>query len=182
MGHWYTSLPIWRKIKPLAQQFRREPTPAEAFLWSRLRYRQIAGVKFRRQHPIDRFIVDFYCQQAKLIIEVDGAIHGYSVEEDATRQEFLESIGFEVLRFKNEDVFNDIERVVRVILVKTKGRLKELDETKRCPHPNPPRKRGGRLSIMRPVRYKSTSSFPVNGEGPRVGLVCFPLAFPAALL
>lgn len=131
MGHWYTSLPIWQKIKPLAQQYRREQTPAEFFLWSRLRFRQINGVKFRRQHPIDRFIVDFYCHEAKLIIEVDGAIHDYSVEDDAIRQEFLESIGFEVVRFRNEEVFNDLERVVREILEKIKVRLKELEEIKR---------------------------------------------------
>lgn len=126
MGHWYTSLPIWAKIKPLARQYRQEPTQAEAFLWSRLRFQQIIGIKFRRQHPIDRFIVDFYCHQVKLIIEVDGAVHEYSMEEDKTRQEFLEGMGFKVVRFRNEEVMNDIERVVRQIEGVIKERLKEL--------------------------------------------------------
>jgi very-short-patch-repair endonuclease len=123
VGHWYTSLPIWAKIKPLARQYRLEPTPAEAFLWSRLRFHQIVGIKFRRQHPIDRFIVDFYCHQAKLIIEVDGAVHEYSKEEDAIRQEFLECMGFKVLRFQNEEVLNDIVRVVRQIEEVVKERI-----------------------------------------------------------
>ncbi len=133
MGHWYTSYPVWNKTKPLARQYRQEQTPAEALLWTCLRYHQIAGVKFRRQHPIDRFIVDFYCHQAKLVIEVDGAVHEYSKEEDAIRQEFLERLGFKVIRFKNEEVLNDMERVVKQIEVVTKERINNTTP----PQPSP---------------------------------------------
>lgn len=105
---------LWEKLKPIARQMRREPTPAEDHLWQQLRNRAL-GVKFRRQHPLDRFIVDFFCDEARLIIEVDGAIHQYTPEEDALRQEFLESLGFRVLRFNNEDVLNRAAEVLETI-------------------------------------------------------------------
>ncbi len=73
------------------------------------------GVKFRRQHPLDRFVVDFFCDEATLIVEVDGAIHQYTAEEDALRQEFLESYGFRVLRFNNEDVLHHSADVLDLI-------------------------------------------------------------------
>ncbi|MBD2194059.1 endonuclease domain-containing protein [Calothrix anomala FACHB-343] len=95
---------------------RREPTLAEKKLWQKLRSKQLLGFKFRRQHVIDRFIVDFYCQQAHLIIEVDGGIHEYTQQEDAIRQEFLESLGLKVMRLKNEDVLNSIdETLVKIV-------------------------------------------------------------------
>lgn len=93
-----------------------EPTPAEEKLWQKLRNKQLLGFKFRRQHSIDRFIVDFYCGQANLIIEVDGSIHEYTQMEDAIRQEFLESLGFRVIRFRNEEVLNSLEGVLEKIL------------------------------------------------------------------
>jgi very-short-patch-repair endonuclease len=81
---------------------RREPTPAEQKLWQKLRHKQLLGFKFRRQHVIDRFIVDFYCGEGRLVVEVDGGVHQYTEEEDAIRQEFLESLGLRVVRFRNE--------------------------------------------------------------------------------
>ncbi|MCZ7540518.1 MAG: DUF559 domain-containing protein, partial [Anaerolineae bacterium] len=99
----------------MAQQKRIEPTPAEQALWKRLRKDQLAGVKFRRQHTFGPFIVDFYAHDAGLIIEVDGPIHEYTQQEDALRQEYLESLGLRVLRFRNEDVLDDIERVLQAI-------------------------------------------------------------------
>ncbi|HEB64244.1 MAG TPA: DUF559 domain-containing protein, partial [Chloroflexi bacterium] len=89
-------------------------TPAENALWQRLRRRQL-GVKFRRQHAIDRFIVDFYSAEARLVVEVDGPVHQYRREEDAIRQEFLESQGLRVLRFTNEEVLTQIEAVLERI-------------------------------------------------------------------
>lgn len=74
------------------------------------------GLKFRRQQVIDRFIVDFYCHEVKLVIEVDGEIHNYTQVEDAIRQEFLESLGLQVVRFKNEDVLFRIEGVLEEIV------------------------------------------------------------------
>jgi very-short-patch-repair endonuclease len=105
----------WDRLKPLARQMRCKPTPAEELLWQRLRNRQIAGAKFRRQHVIERFIVDFYCSEAQLAIEIDGPIHDYTPVEDAVRQDFLESLGLRVMRFANDEVQAGIERVIRQI-------------------------------------------------------------------
>ncbi len=106
---------VWAKIKPLARQKRRAPTPAEDALWQRLRNRQLNGAKFRRQHAIDRFIVDFYCAEARLLVEVDGPIHDYTPEEDALRQAFLEALGFRMARFTNEAVLTEMDAVLGTI-------------------------------------------------------------------
>jgi very-short-patch-repair endonuclease len=94
---------------------RHQPTPAEEKLWQKLRNKQLLGFKFRRQHSIDRFIVDFYCNEAQLVVEVDGEIHDYTQEEDAIRQEFLESLGLRVVRFRNEAVLSSIDGVLEGI-------------------------------------------------------------------
>ena len=75
----------------------------------------MSGFKFRRQHAIDRFIVDFYCAEARLIVEVDGPIHLYSREEDEIRQECLESLGMRMLRFTNEQVADSLDVVLEQI-------------------------------------------------------------------
>jgi len=94
---------------------RREPTPAENRLWQRLRKRQVLGFKFRRQHAIGRFIVDFYCADAQLVVEVDGPVHKQAQEEDRLRQEFLESLDLTVLRFTNDEVSKSLDSVVERI-------------------------------------------------------------------
>jgi very-short-patch-repair endonuclease len=110
-----TSTELWEALKPLTRQMRHNPTEAENALWQRLRDKGI-GVKFRRQHAIDRFIVDFYCAKSKLLIEVDGGIHDYTKEEDAIRQEFLEEVhGLRMLRFTNDEVLKNIELVLECI-------------------------------------------------------------------
>jgi very-short-patch-repair endonuclease len=91
---------------------RRAPTPAEAELWKYLRGRKIAGLKFRRQHPIDRFIVDFYCVEAGLAIEIDGKVHATRTEEDRLRQEFIEERDIRFLRFSNDDVLQHLDSVI----------------------------------------------------------------------
>ncbi len=123
---WQTSPELWAKLKPLARQMRREPTPAENKLWQRLRNKQILDYKFRRQHAIGRFIVDFYCRQARLVIEVDGPTHDYTIKEDAIRQEFLESQNLRVIRFSNADVLQNID-----------GVLQKIVEVVSTPPPNP---------------------------------------------
>ena len=111
-----SSRELWTKLKPLARQMRHEPTPAEDKLWQKLRNNALNGKKFRRQHTIDRFIVDFYCASAKLVVEVDGSIHDYTAEEDAIRQQFLEEVhGLTVIRFSNGDVIQNIEAVLEQI-------------------------------------------------------------------
>ena len=77
-----------------------------------MRNRQVSRAKFRRQHSIDRFIVDFYCHEARLVIEVDGFIHDYTNEEDTIPQEFLESLGFTVIRFTNNDILKLLDKVI----------------------------------------------------------------------
>ena len=103
---------LWARLKPVARQMRREPTPAEDRLWQRIRKHQVEGAKFRRQVPFERFLVDFCCFEVRLVVEVDGPIHQYSVEADAIRQEFIEFLGFRVLRFTNQQVFLGIDRVI----------------------------------------------------------------------
>ena len=97
---------------------RRKMTPAEATLWMKLRGHRFNGHRFHRQTSIGNYVVDFYCSEKKLILEIDGAIHLLygKPESDLKRQEFLEKLGFKVLRFTNEEVKNSIERVLLRIL------------------------------------------------------------------
>ena len=85
-------------------------------LWQHLRNRRLHGLKFRRQHPIERVIVDFYCAEKQLMIEVDGGIHEKQREQDAAGDAFLQERGYRVVRFRNEEVLNDIEAVLERIV------------------------------------------------------------------
>ena len=97
-----------------AYELRKNPTEAEEILWSYLRDRQIEGVKFRRQHPFSKYVVDFYCHALKYVIEVDGDIHEDAVHqlEDDHKDKDLEAKCILVQRFTNEEVLNDIETVM----------------------------------------------------------------------
>ena len=94
---------------------RKEPTPAERKLWSRIRNDQL-GVTFRRQHAVGNYIPNFSSPKAKIIIELDGSQHLQQREYDAERTKYLESQGYKVIRFWNNDVIKDIESVIRAIL------------------------------------------------------------------
>jgi very-short-patch-repair endonuclease len=98
---------------PLARSLRHTPTEAETRLWARLRRKQLAGIRFRRQHPLGRYVVDFFCAEAKLVIEVDGGQHA---EDTDTRTRWLEGRGYRVLRFWNNDVLANTEGVLLMIL------------------------------------------------------------------
>ena len=93
-------------------------TEAEKILWYRLRNRKLNGLKFRRQHPIDRFVADFFCVEKELVIEIDGGIHNETniKELDENRTYELERFGLKVLRFSNEEVENEIEKVLEKII------------------------------------------------------------------
>lgn len=104
------------KIKHRAVELRRAQTPAEAKLWSRLRAHQLNGVGFRRQHAMGNYIVDFCAPSQKLIIEVDGGQHMDQEEYDAERTVFLQSKGYRVLRFWNNDVLGEIDSVLGEIV------------------------------------------------------------------
>ncbi len=105
---------IYTKLELLARSMREKPTKAEAALWHELRNRKL-GVKFRQQHVINRFIVDFCCLKANLVIEVDGNIHYKQKMQDRIRTEILETEGYRVLRFSNKRVFNDLDSVLKEI-------------------------------------------------------------------
>jgi very-short-patch-repair endonuclease len=97
-----------------AQRLRSELTDAERKLWSALRNRQLDGCKFRRQQPIGPFVADFVCQERRLIIEADGGQHAESVTDDR-RTALLESKGYRVLRFWNNDILSNLDGVASVI-------------------------------------------------------------------
>ena len=107
---------LWRKMMPIAREKRVEQTAAEEFLWQHIRNRQLAGIKFRRQHVIAHYIVDFYCHMARLVIEVDGGIHEQQKEEDALRQAEIEASGAVFIRFSNEEVMDNIAAVLEKIV------------------------------------------------------------------
>jgi very-short-patch-repair endonuclease len=96
------------EVEQQAKVFRKEPTLAEEALWQVLRNGQVLGLKFRRQHAVGRFILDFYCAKHRLVIEVDGSVHKEQQERDAERTMILEGHGYRVLRFMNEKVLTDM--------------------------------------------------------------------------
>jgi very-short-patch-repair endonuclease len=103
---------------PVARKLRRESTNAESKLWAELRNRQLENSKFVRQEPIGGYVVDFLCRKAKLVVEIDGATHSTDEElrRDLIRTAFLERLGYRVIRFQNEDVYNAMEGVLGSIL------------------------------------------------------------------
>ena len=100
----------------IARKLRRSQPDAERLLWSKLRSRQLAGAKFRRQFPLPPYVADFCCEEAQLIVEVDGSQHVESVVADEERTAFFEQEGYRVLRFWNNDVSLNIEGVADEIL------------------------------------------------------------------
>jgi len=121
-------------VKHLARTLRRQQTRAEQLLWSRLRNRQLEGCKFRRQQVIGPYIVDFLSVQPKLIIEVDGGQHADRVLQDAQRTEYLQRLGYQMVRYWNDQVLRDVEAVMESI----RAALIEI--------PSPPPSPGGRGS------------------------------------
>ena len=99
-----------------AREFRQMLTPAEKLLWNRLRNRQLSGFKFRRQHPTDSYILDFYCPEKHLAIEIDGDSHEERLRYDQIRTEFLKKYGYKVIRFSNHQVHFEINSVLDEIL------------------------------------------------------------------
>jgi len=103
-------------LKARAADLRREATHPERVLWQRLRRSQLAGLKFRRQHVIGPYIVDFSCPAKRLIVEVDGESHVRRGPADAQRDAFLRSRGLIVIRVTNDDVLRDLDAVCELIL------------------------------------------------------------------
>ncbi|TBO44059.1 endonuclease domain-containing protein [Pedobacter kyonggii] len=105
------------KLFEFSKALRKNQTEAEEIMWQCLRNRKILNFKFRRQHPVHQFIADFYCHEAKLIIEIDGGIHNHheNQEYDQNRTDELKEIGITIIRFTNEDVNNNPNEVINVI-------------------------------------------------------------------
>lgn len=96
-----------------ARQLRSQSTDAERLLWSKLRSRQVDGWKFRRQVPLGRYIVDFLCEDARLIVELDGGQHSEALAYDANRTEWLNENGYRLVRFWNNEALNNMEGVLQ---------------------------------------------------------------------
>ena len=102
-------------IEEAALRLRARTTIAEQVLWTALRGRRVGGTKWRRQHPVGPFVLDFYCPEHRLVIEVDGPVHDETVESDALRTVHLATYGYRVLRVQNDDVIHRLDDVLASI-------------------------------------------------------------------
>jgi very-short-patch-repair endonuclease len=109
------------KLYEYSRDLRQSSTKAEKILWEHLRNRKLNGLKFRRQHPIDKFIADFYCHEKRLVVEIDGSDHNLKTNEeyDNARTYMLSELSIIVVRFRNEEVENNVEEVIRKIITLT---------------------------------------------------------------
>lgn len=121
---------VTNKTRSRAIQLRRNVTEPERLLWSVLCRRQLGGLKFRRQHPIEPYIVDFYCASARLIVELDGESHEGRQDYDKEREAHLLRLGLKIFRVTNDDVLKNLEGVALAI-------LREADVNAEEPSPNP---------------------------------------------
>ncbi len=106
-----------KPLKEFRKELRNNLTPAEAVLWTALQKKQLEGRKFRRQHSIGKYVVDFYCPAEKLVVELDGAEH-YTPEGsdyDEKRDAFIIGLNIKVLRYENRDIYNNLEAVLEDI-------------------------------------------------------------------
>ena len=115
-----------KKLRNISRILRKKSTDAESYLWRYLRNRQIEEFKFRRQQPLGKYIVDFVNFKRKIVIEIDGGQHAIYKEKDKVRDSWLRKEGYEVLRFWDNEVLNNMEGILKVV------REKLL-----TPHPNP---------------------------------------------
>jgi very-short-patch-repair endonuclease len=133
-------IPYNPELKELAKELRRNMTLSEVLLWNELKQKQMGGYDFDRQRPIDNFIVDFYCKELSLAIEIDGNTHIYRYDDDDERQRSLESLGIHFLRFEDIEVKKNMNNVLRVIehwIEKNKSSFKDsLRNIKPTPDPS----------------------------------------------
>ncbi len=97
--------------KSISRLLRQRATPAESILWQELRNRRLNGLKFRRQYPVSGFILDFYCAEKNLGIELDGSIHDTQEEYDKIREQLISESGIRILRFSNQEILENLEDV-----------------------------------------------------------------------
>ncbi len=116
-------VPYNPELKALARQLRKNSTLPEVLLWQKIKHKSFE-VQFHRQIPMLNYIVDFYCHEIGLVIEIDGSSHDFNYFNDANRQDKLEAYGIEFLRFSNEEILNNMFSVLLVIEEKVKALLK----------------------------------------------------------
>jgi very-short-patch-repair endonuclease len=126
-----------REIQHHAKELRKRMTLAERIVWGMLRKHRQRGFHFRRQHPVGRFILDFYCAQAKLCIEIDGPIHDEQRERDAERTAWLEATGLRVIRFRNDEVMEQNHDVYERIQAALKAAPEPVRGAAPTPEPLP---------------------------------------------
>jgi very-short-patch-repair endonuclease len=122
---WSEVAAVHKRRKPLvldsmipgARQLRKRQASAESVLWSAIRNRKLGGLKFRRQQPMGLFVVDFFCFERLLVVELDGSIHELTAEQDAERTRLFEANGLRVIRFANQEVFTNIDHVLQANLI-----------------------------------------------------------------
>ena len=112
---WKQPKQIKKKMHVLSSELRQRSTETENLLWEKLRNRQLLGRKIRRQVPIGAYVVDFYCAEEKLVIEIDGGIHETQQEQDQLRQETLEALGLRVIRLTVDQVENQLTESLCII-------------------------------------------------------------------
>ena len=128
------------QLRDVARKLRREQTEWERLLWAKLRDRRVDGLKFRRQRPIGPYVADFVCEEAMLIVELDGLQHGEEADavRDAARTSYLNSCGYDVIRVWNEDVTTNIDGVLSGIYAAAKARVERSPSSAlRAPSPVP---------------------------------------------
>lgn len=150
---------LYSLLKDFAKENKEKATNAEVALWSHLRDEQ-TGYKFRRQHIIDKYIVDFVCLEKRLVIEVDGAYHSEigQIEYDKDRTTRLNELGFEVIRFTNEEVITDIEECINKIksgLISTPSPMERVGVRPSSSSPSGGRLGGGNMFFIEPLEYLS---------------------------
>ncbi len=124
------------KLLSFAREMRHAPAPAEEKLWWCLRNRRLGGFKFRRQYAVGRYIADFVCAEVRLVIELDGESHALRKEYDAERSRFLQQAGFDVIRYENTDVFENLEGILLDMLRHCERRRDS--QSGPSPRPSPP--------------------------------------------
>ncbi len=139
------------ELKERAREFRNNATPMEKRLWKYLKGKKLEGFDFHRQRPVNNFIVDFYCSELKLAIEIDGSSHIGKEEADMERQSIIESFGITFLRFTNTEVENNTNGVIQSIkywIIENKSKIianqqqDNITKNNQSPTPAPPLERG----------------------------------------
>jgi 5-methyltetrahydrofolate--homocysteine methyltransferase len=149
LEHIYTADPkFYGNISPIAKSLRKEMTEAEAIIWKHVRNRQL-GHKIRRQHIIGTYIVDFVCLPAKLVIEIDGPVHDFQQEADALRTQTLEAMGYQVVRYTNEEVLKNLKQVLENLTETITSAIKNQSSSKEnINSPLPRRGAGGEARFL----------------------------------